>query len=86
MRVVILWRDETDYARDVIDWLESFRRRTGVELESLSPDEPAGAGLAETYDILQYPTILALTDDGLLRKSWSGVPLPLIDEVVYYLS
>ena len=84
MRVVVLWRDNTDYAREVISWLEEFRRRTGKELESLSPDELEGLALAETYDIMQYPTILAMTSDGGLHETWSGTPLPMIDEVAYY--
>ena len=42
MRVVIIWRDETDYARTVIEWLHDFEKRTGTMPESLSPDEPEG--------------------------------------------
>lgn len=85
MRVVVIWRESSDYARDVIDWLENFRRRTGEELESVNPDDKVGISLVETYNAVQYPTILALSSDGILQKDWSGLPLPLIDEVAYYL-
>ena len=85
MRVVVIWRESSDYARDVIDWLENFRRRTGEELESVNPDDKEGISLVETYNAVQYPTILALSSDGILQKDGSGLPLPLIDEVAYYL-
>ena len=51
----------------------------------MNPDDKEGISLVETYNAVQYPTILALSSDGILQKDWSGLPLPLIDEVAYYL-
>ena len=31
MRVVIIWRENSEYGRDVADWLHEFKRRTGKE-------------------------------------------------------
>jgi hypothetical protein len=84
MRVVIVWKDYTDYAREVTDWTREFERRTGRVLESLDPDTKEGEGCARVSDIVQYPTLIAVTDEGVEQKRWVGLPLPLMDEVSYY--
>ena len=43
-----------------------------------------GSSTASLYDVMQYPAILALTDDGQLVKEWEGQSLPLMNEVAYY--
>lgn len=85
MRVVVLYREESDHAREVIDYLRDFRLQTGHELETLNPDSPAGVQFATTYDIMEYPTLIALSDDGVMQNMWSGRPLPTIGEVSYYV-
>ncbi len=85
MRVVIIWRDNSDYGRDVIDWLRELERRTGRTLESYSPDEPEGESICRAYDVMIYPTILALDTDGRVLQEWRGGLLPRIDDVSYYL-
>ncbi len=85
MRVVIIWRDDTDYARTVLDWLHDFEKRVGAMPESLSPDEPEGESLCRAYDIVEYPTILALDSDGSLLQMWRGIDMPRIGDVSYYL-
>lgn len=83
MRVVCIYRDNQDYTRTVDDWLENFYRQTGREIETMSPDE--NVNFCETYDIVEYPTILALGDRGEVRASWRGRELPLFNEVMYYM-
>lgn len=85
MRVVAIWREESDYARSMIEWLHDCERRLGVGPESFSPDEPEGEGLCRAHDIVEYPTILALDDDGRMVQMWRGRDLPRIDDVAYYL-
>ena len=84
MRVVVLYREETDYARSVIDFLRDFKHQTGHDLEVLDPDSPQGVHFAETYGITSYPTIIALNDDGVMQNMWNGLPLPTISEISYY--
>jgi hypothetical protein len=83
MRVVCVFRDNQDYTRSVTEWLENFRRQTGRELETLDPDQEPG--FCEAYDILEYPTIIALGNNGEIRALWPGRNLPLINEVLYYI-
>lgn len=85
MRVVVVYKQQTDYARRVDEYMEDFRRQTGHELETLNPDTRDGAGFCRTYDIVEYPTIVALSDDGQLQNQWRGLPLPTMSEVSYYV-
>ncbi len=85
MRVLIFWRDNTDYARAVIEWNREFKHRTSKEPESIDPDTREGWDLVRKYDIVRYPTLIALADDGRELQRWDGESLPLINDVSYYL-
>ncbi len=83
MRVVCVYRDKQDYTRSVEEWIENLRRQTGREIETMDPDK--NPSFCETYDIVEYPTILALGNDGSIRAIWSGRDLPLMNDVLYYM-
>ena len=85
MRVLVLYRDQTDYSRTVIDFLHDFKHQTGHDLETLDPDSSEGILFCDTYGIVDYPTIIALSDDGVMQNTWNGLPLPTISEVSYYV-
>lgn len=85
MRVVVLWRDDQDYSRSVAEWLRDLERRCGKTAESISPDEPEGDSLARAYDVVEYPSILAIDGSGQLIQLWRGRMLPKLDDVAYYL-
>ncbi len=85
MKVVVVYKDETDYARTVTDYLRDFKSQTGHELETLDPETPGGIQFCETYDIMGWPTIIATSDDGAVQKIWRGLPLPTILELSYYV-
>ena len=84
MKVIVIYRSDSEHGRTVEDYLRDFSNRTGTELETLDPDSPDGASLCRTYDIVEYPSMIALSDDGQMQNSWRGLPLPTISEVSYY--
>ncbi len=84
MKAYIVYKVESDHARAVTDFLRDFERRTGKKVEVVDPESPNGSAFCEIYDIMQYPTIIATDDNGVLQNEWRGLPLPLIDEVSYY--
>ncbi len=86
MRVVVVTKDNTDYARDVETFLGNFTRQTGRTLEVLDPESTEGEMFCRAYDIVEYPTIIALSDDGQVQNIWRGESLPTISEVSYYVS
>lgn len=85
MKITIVYREESDHAREVFDFLSDFEKRTGQTIEEINPDSPRNEFFIRAYDIVEYPTILALTDEGKVLNQWRGRPLPMIDEVSYYL-
>ena len=85
MRTVVVTKDNTDYSRSVETFLGDFTRQTGRTLEVLDPDSGEGDSFCRTYDIVEYPTIVALSDDGQVQNIWKGISLPTISEVSYYV-
>jgi hypothetical protein len=85
VKVVAIFKPETDYARTVTDFLHDFKAQTGHDLEIIDPESPAGVDFCKAYDILQFPTLVAMADDGTLQTQWQGLPLPTISEVSYYV-
>lgn len=85
MRLIVVGRDMEDYSRMVNEWIREFERRTGREVEEIDPDSGEGSTLCRAYDIVEYPTILALNDsDGSVLSMWRGRNLPTFDEVTYW--
>ena len=84
MRVVVITKDQTDYAREVSDYVFEFERRTGHELEILDPESREGISFTTTYDILEFPTIVALSESSQMLNMWKGRPLPTISDLSYY--
>ncbi len=86
MKLLILYQPNTEHARTVEEYVHDFNRRypdSSVVLTDV--DSVEGIEEAELYDVVEYPTLLALAQDGSLLSSWSGVPLPLMDAVAGYL-
>jgi len=85
MKVVVLYRANSEHGRAVEEYVREFERRTGKQLDLQELDTKEGSRVAELYDVTQYPAILAVADDGQLQKSWMGEQLPLINEVAGYV-
>lgn len=85
MKTIVVYKDDTDYAREVTEYLDDFTRQTGHRLETIDPDTKEGTDFCRAYDIVEYPSIVALSDDGNLQNLWRGLPLPTISEVSYYV-
>jgi hypothetical protein len=85
MKVVILYRPESEQARAVETFMHDFKaRNAGIKVEVVDVDSRDGIAMASLYDVMQKPAILAMADDGSLLKYWIGEDLPLIDEVASY--
>jgi hypothetical protein len=84
VKAIIIYKPESDHARAVEEYLRDFLSRTGHELETIDPDTTEGTEMCRVYDIVEYPSVVALSDDGQLQNSWRGLPLPTISELSYY--
>lgn len=52
----------------------------------VSLDTPEGDNLARLYDVVAYPTIVAVAGDGNLLQSWQGLPFPLMNDLAAYVA
>jgi hypothetical protein len=84
MKVVILYRPDSDHARAVEEFAHEFERIHGRSVDMVSVNTRDGAATASLYDIMQYPAVMATTDIGEMLQVWSGENLPLMNEVAAY--
>lgn len=84
MKVLVLYRPNSEYARKVESFAHDLERQHQTHIDLVSLDTRDGSSTASLYDIMQYPAILALGNDGQLLKEWQGQELPLMNEVAYY--
>jgi hypothetical protein len=79
----MVYREKSETRQAVEDFLREFKFETGHEIETLNPDLRSGANFCETYDIVEYPTLIAIGPDGTEGAKWRG-DLPTISEVSFY--
>lgn len=84
MKVLILYRPNSEHARLIEDFIHEYQARHPDHLEVLSLDTREGSATATLYDVMQYPAILVVHTDGFVQKIWQGDSLPLMDEVASY--
>jgi len=85
MKVLVLYRPASEYARIVEEFIHNFQSRgSSGRLEVMNIDSRDGSATASLYDIMQHPAVLVIKDDGYLQKSWVGDQMPLLDEVISY--
>lgn len=85
MKVLILYRPRSEHGRAVEEFIRDFKSMHNAgRVEVLDIDSRDGGAMASLYDIMQYPSILALRDDGSVLKSWEGGMLPVMNEIAYY--
>ena len=85
MRVVCVWKEASEAAREVREWTREFELRTGVKVESLDPETREGEDFARAHDVTMYPTLLVVGSDGRVAGEWRGTPMPMMDAVTAYL-
>jgi diacylglycerol kinase family enzyme len=87
MRVLVIYRPNSDHARQVEEYIADFERfHPGETLEVHNIDSVEGAHMAQLYGVMNYPTVLALSSDGTMQQIWSGLDkLPLMNDLAYYV-
>jgi len=86
MRIVILYRPQTEGMGRATDYAREFSmRHRDQKLELISLDTVEGDNMANVYGTTNYPTILALSNDGQLLQLWQDQQLPLMNELEGYL-
>lgn len=84
MKVAVIYRSQSENERLVLDFERDYFHQTGRELTLYDINTREGADLAELYDVVRYPAVLAMSNDGALLQMWQGEILPLMSDVMYY--
>lgn len=83
MKLVILYRPLSAHGRKTEEFIHEYQRvYPGSKVEVIEIDTREGMAMASLYDIMQYPAILALRDNGSLADCWQGDTFPLMQEVL----
>ena len=86
MRVIVLYHPNNDEFSGIVqDYASEFERYKRKKLDLISLETTEGAQLATLYTISQYPAILVMSDSGSMVRLWEGTPMPLMDELSYYV-
>ena len=70
MKVVMLYRPNSEYSRRVEDFAHDLERQYQARIDLVSLDTRDGVSTASLYDIMQNPAVLVLGNDGQLIKEW----------------
>lgn len=81
MRIVVVYRAASEHRMAVETFLHDYHFRTGRDIEVMDPDSREGMSFCRLYDIVEYPTIIAIGPDGAMYQQWRGANLPTISEV-----
>lgn len=84
MKLIVLYRPNSEFARGVEQYCKEFTNRTNKVIELVNIDTPDGVQMMTLYDVLDHPMFLAIDNSGSLLQKWSGKPLPLINELSAY--
>ncbi len=86
MRVIVLYRPNSEHARRVEEYIADFQRfHPGESIETQNIDSIDGSRMAQLYEIMEYPAVMALSNDGIMQQMWVGVDkMPLMNDLAYY--
>lgn len=87
VKLLVLYRPNSEFATPTESFVRDFERThdLGGNIELVSVNTRDGAATASLYDVMSFPSLLVLDNDGRLINAWIGMPLPLMDEVAGYM-
>lgn len=84
-KITILYHANSEQDSLVQEYQREYQKRTSGKISLLNLETQEGESLASAIGAVQYPAIVALSEDGSrFLQLWQGEPLPLINEVFYY--
>ncbi len=86
MKLLVLYKPKSEYARTVEEYLTDFHKLYPlIEVEEIDAESTEGINRSAVYDILDFPALVAITSDGRVLNMWIGQMLPRKQEVIAYL-
>lgn len=85
MKTVIFSELHGQHETSVDSYIREFKRQTNREIEIIDKDSERGAELAFVYDILQFPALAVIRDDGDMIRVWlERDKWPTVSELSFY--
>lgn len=85
MKVIILYKPNSEHDTPVQGYVREFTYRTGKELNMIDAESREGISKANLYDIVRFPALVAMRDSGELIQAWPDFERwPTISELTYY--
>lgn len=85
MKALILYKPNSEHDTPVQGYVREFLRRTGKGLDLIDAESREGISLAQLYDIVQFPALVAVRDDGEIIEKWPELEKwPTMNELTYY--
>ncbi len=87
MKVLILYKPNSEHARKVEEFLRDLQRQHDVQqsnIELIDVDSRDGIVKATLYDAVTTPAIIVTDNNGGYICSWIGRELPLMRDVAFY--
>lgn len=84
--MLMLYRPLSEGAREAERYVTEFSKLHREEFQMLDIDSVEGITKASLYDIVSTPAILITRDTGEMVALWQDAQLPLMNEVLGYLS
>jgi hypothetical protein len=86
MRVVMLYRPNSEFARQAEEYMTDFHRfHPGEKIEILNIDSVEGSHTVQLYGVIEFPAVIAVSNDGVMQQMWQGIDrLPLMNDLAYY--
>lgn len=79
----IFYRTNSEHERSVEEFQRLLEQRH-LRVELIDVDSRQGAAKAQTYGVMQHPTVLAVRDgDGQMLQIWPGI-IPTVSDAEYY--
>ncbi len=85
MKAYIFYRPNSENERQALDYVRDFAMQTGKNLPAIDPDSSQGVEMCRLYEIMQFPAILTVDDQGHVQNLWIGEHLPSYSELSYYV-
>lgn len=82
---MLFYRPNSEHERTAQEYVRDFARHTGKELPVIDVNSREGTYLAQLYDVVRFPSIVATDDEGKMLQTWEDDLLPRFDEVSYYV-
>lgn len=79
----LVYRENSESASAAENFMRDFKAQTGREIETINPDDAAGQRFIEAYDIVEYPTLIAIGFDGWNLHVGAGICRQSATQVFY---